>query len=425
MAYYKAFGLTCPDDGKFYVCEKATVQFIGCCTSDPCADGSGKCPQADLRKSNFSPSEYQALPEQDCDGYPGYQNWYTCTNSRFMGCCAENPCSSKSCPNDKLLPARLSDKTINRNLFLNPTSSGVPSSTASGQASGTAAASTPAVQQQNNGLSTGAIAGIAVGVGLLFIILIAVLTYKFGWSAGKRKERKKAPVLPTMSQPEYDSNEPAPYYDGAHKSATAHANPFRESYMSGSTAFSSPRDTMFAKHQHHHQSMGALSPDGPQSAYAGSEGGDPRQPSPSYSQLSFHSNAHTPQLGAAPNLPIVYEMDSTARPHELASSDAPASPALQVPGQSQQQQPHHHVRGPSFDSPMTSPGHPPPASPMISEADAGSQYGSPVGSPRMPPNTLSGNGGYASVPNDSAAANFSHDQNQGYRPYNAPPGPRE
>ncbi|KAL8371573.1 hypothetical protein RB595_001391 [Gaeumannomyces hyphopodioides] len=421
MAYYQAFGLTCPDEGKFYVCEKATVQFIGCCTSDPCADGSGKCPQANLRKSNFSPSEYHSLPEQDCDGYPRDKNWYTCAGSRFMGCCATNPCSPNSCPNDKLLPAKLSDKTINRNLFLNPTSSGVPTSTASNPATGTALPNTPEVQQQNNGLSTGAIAGIAVGVGLLFIILIAVLTYKFGWSAGKRKERKKAPILPHMSQPEYDPNDMAPEYDGSHKSATAQANPFRESYMS-STAFSSPRDTMFSKH---HQSMGTLSPDGPRSAYAASEG-DPRQPSPSYSQLSFNSNVNTPQLGAAPNLPVVYEMDSTSRPHELASSDAPASPGLQVPGSPQnnpQFMQQRHVRGPSFDSPMTSPGHP-PASPLFSEADAGSQYGSPAGSPRMPPNTQPHSGGYASVPGGSNT-DFGHDQNQGYRPYNAPPGPRE
>lgn len=230
MAYYQAFGLTCPDEGKFYVCEKAKVQFIGCCTSDPCADGSGKCPKANLRRSNFSPSEYQSLPEQDCDGYPRDKNWFTCAGSRFMGCCLDNPCSPSSCPTDKLLPAKLSDKTINRNLFLNPTTSGATASpTSAGSSTGTALANTPGVQQQqqHSGLSTGAIAGIAIGVSLLFILLIALLMYKFGWSAGKRRERKKAPVLPHMTRPDYDPNEPAPCYDSGNKNAAGHANPFR------------------------------------------------------------------------------------------------------------------------------------------------------------------------------------------------------
>lgn len=202
--------------------------------------------------------------------------------------------------------------------------------------------------------------------------------------------------------------------------------------MSGSTAFSSPRSTMFAKHP---QSMGTLSPEGPNSAYASSEGGDPHQPSPSYSQLSFPGNAHTPQLGAAASLPVVYEMDSTSTPHELASSDmpgsaspnpagiqqgyaAPASPP-QNPQYMQAPPPPHHSRGSSFDTPLTSPSHPPPppASPLVSDSDAGSQYGSPVGSPRMPPSgILPQNGGYTSLAGDFGGG---HSDNQGYKPYNA------
>ncbi|ROW11344.1 hypothetical protein VMCG_01044 [Cytospora schulzeri] len=46
-------GLSCPNGGEFYVCQNSEIQFLGCCASDPCADGSGSCPKSDLRYSSF------------------------------------------------------------------------------------------------------------------------------------------------------------------------------------------------------------------------------------------------------------------------------------------------------------------------------------------------------------------------------------
>ncbi|ENH71510.1 hypothetical protein FOC1_g10007746 [Fusarium oxysporum f. sp. cubense race 1] len=49
--------IRCFSGGNFYVCKKPStnLEFVGCCDSDPCADGSGICPQTDLRPMSYSP----------------------------------------------------------------------------------------------------------------------------------------------------------------------------------------------------------------------------------------------------------------------------------------------------------------------------------------------------------------------------------
>lgn len=69
-------GLTCPSEGTFYVCEKAKVRFVGCCTTDPCADGSGECPQQDLRTSGFSSDHYDEIKPQSCVDTDPKKSWY-------------------------------------------------------------------------------------------------------------------------------------------------------------------------------------------------------------------------------------------------------------------------------------------------------------------------------------------------------------
>ncbi|EEU41987.1 uncharacterized protein NECHADRAFT_50718 [Fusarium vanettenii 77-13-4] len=65
-ALIKELGLTCPRGGDFYVCDKAKVQFIGCCAIDPC-DNDGICPEDQLVLSSFTKAKYDNLPPQSCD----------------------------------------------------------------------------------------------------------------------------------------------------------------------------------------------------------------------------------------------------------------------------------------------------------------------------------------------------------------------
>lgn len=182
---YEAFGLSCPSGGNFYVCQGNATEFIGCCTTNPCADGSGKCPTADLRTSSFSADSYEDLPRQDCDDSRSFNIWYTCKFNQppFVGCCNTNPCAEGSCPREDLVPAKLSGDTNLREAFLSPTVSG-------SSASSTATAESQIQVTHNGGLSAGAIAGIVAGAAVVVILVVGVLMYRCGFNARWRRERK-------------------------------------------------------------------------------------------------------------------------------------------------------------------------------------------------------------------------------------------
>ncbi|KAF4454172.1 hypothetical protein FALBO_15865, partial [Fusarium albosuccineum] len=88
-AMIEYWGLGCPNGGKVCICEGARSEFIGCCLSDPCADGSGTCPEKHIRQTTFSEDKYAYVPIQDCDSAEGKDNWYTCEFNKppFLGCC--------------------------------------------------------------------------------------------------------------------------------------------------------------------------------------------------------------------------------------------------------------------------------------------------------------------------------------------------
>ncbi|KAH8749318.1 hypothetical protein F5883DRAFT_694997 [Diaporthe sp. PMI_573] len=89
------FGVSCPYGGTFYNCKDAESQFLGCCTENPCVDGTGYCPQPALRYSSYSQDSYRSIPPQNCVTPHNESSWYTCSGAvpPFMGCCASNPCS--------------------------------------------------------------------------------------------------------------------------------------------------------------------------------------------------------------------------------------------------------------------------------------------------------------------------------------------
>ncbi|CAN8098876.1 unnamed protein product [Discula destructiva] len=190
------FGLTCHSGGDFYICQGNTTEFIGCCASDPCADGSGACPR--VAPATFNQLDYQSILPQDCADPAA--DWYTCStlSTPFMGCCKSNACASPmGCSGPDLVAAELGNATQAK-LFLTSTttaSANTESKTAvssTSRATTTAAASSsgaaaPVSTDTSSGLSTGAKAGIGVGavalvalVGVLFFVISRVLRKRNG-----------------------------------------------------------------------------------------------------------------------------------------------------------------------------------------------------------------------------------------------------
>ncbi|KAM7192213.1 hypothetical protein V8F33_008487, partial [Rhypophila sp. PSN 637] len=161
-------GITCPYGGSFFICEHNTTEFIGCCTIDPCAGGTGTCPQKNLRPTSFARSHFDDILPLNCNNEKGSSIWYTCnfTSPPFLGCCKSDPCNAL-CPQADLVPAVLSTDTAAREVFL-------PS------ASIVSAAPRPVGE-----LSVGVMTGIALG-GVASIIIFAVLIYIWGRHNGRK-----------------------------------------------------------------------------------------------------------------------------------------------------------------------------------------------------------------------------------------------
>ncbi|KAI1484074.1 hypothetical protein K445DRAFT_312845 [Daldinia sp. EC12] len=225
-------GLSCPAKGKFYVCENASTRFIGCCTVDPCADGSGRCPQNDLAAASFSSDHYESIPAQSCAPPNNASTWYTCKSSQpFLGCCSINPCANEGCPTENLLPAILSDDASNAEVFLASMSSTPSSDSGSGYS-----------------LPLGAILGIALGGAAVVAILLAIIAYRCGWLARNKKKHGKGdevinhygaqgPQSPGISQ----------WHDGNHSGAP-------------SPGYPSPGYSAYSPNQHHQHPYAPHSP---------------------------------------------------------------------------------------------------------------------------------------------------------------------
>lgn len=187
---YKHFGLSCSEGGNYYICEDSPVQFIGCCTSDPCGSNNGTCPDGDLRSSTFNSDSYEDLPVQDCDDDRGSTIWYACkfVSPPFMGCCSQNACSNEGCSRSRLIPAKLSSVEKNRLEFLEPDGTSPSSTSTSTSSSSSSSTASDEPSSGGGGLSTGAIAGIAVGAAVVGILVLAFLIWMFWWKPRKNKQ---------------------------------------------------------------------------------------------------------------------------------------------------------------------------------------------------------------------------------------------
>lgn len=206
-----SLGLSCPKGGDFYICEGSKVEFLGCCATNPCADGSGKCPTKDRRISSFNPDRYANIPAQGCDdARPPSEIFWTCTNDiSFIGCCATNPCQEPDglCPQSNLISATLSSNASSRAVFL-PDESVTPTPSASASSTATPAPSGSSSGGGSGGLGTGAIVGIAIGAAVAVGIIVAII-WRCGWHARKRNERREPPAWePSAAQSPHPSQHP-------------------------------------------------------------------------------------------------------------------------------------------------------------------------------------------------------------------------
>lgn len=210
-------GLTCPSGGNFYICQGTSTQFLGCCTSDPCEDGKGTCPQSDLRTSSFNESAYTSIQSQACASSSAGK-WYTCSqlDTPFLGCCSTNACDS-GCPTKDLVAAKLSDDQKSASVFETTsatvaTASGtsgtsVPTSSSSASSNPSATATAATQNASTSGLSTGAKVGIVVSAAIVAIALLAVLAV-----FGRRYLKKRRGVVVTGSPPNAIMSNPTNSY---------------------------------------------------------------------------------------------------------------------------------------------------------------------------------------------------------------------
>ncbi|KAI1333541.1 hypothetical protein F5Y15DRAFT_342623 [Xylariaceae sp. FL0016] len=223
-------GLTCPSGGTFYICQDSPVQFLGCCDVDPCGDLEGACPSASLYAAGFNASMYSEIPAEACSSQDPSEDaaWYTCASGdTFLGCCTSNPCANGSeCPSDDLVAAQLDSDTKNASPFLTsavPSATSTSSSVATTSVSQTQTASasvtaTPAASAQSSSQSQSATIGGAVGGSMGALVILGIIAFFFLRYRRRRRHDNDGPdcVEGTKGpQPPW-----SPYQDSFHSSPT-------------------------------------------------------------------------------------------------------------------------------------------------------------------------------------------------------------
>ncbi|KAK3361952.1 hypothetical protein B0T24DRAFT_98779 [Lasiosphaeria ovina] len=356
-------GITCPSGGAFYTCQNNATEFLGCCTSDPCRDGSGRCPVANLRPASFPAELYYDIPPQEC-GSSGAGSgsssdpaalWYTCalTDPPFLGCCTANPCSSGSCPSGSLAAAKLNSDAGARSPFLSKsttdtasssTSSSKPTTTPTSptsshvipanKATRDAAGGNDAAAEEAKGLPDGAIAGIAIAGALAVIALAAFVMYKWhqkrhrGKPTSKRSHRLSfGPVSDRGS-----GDEPA-QVQAPHSRPPSHVPMFSPSSHGPLPASPPPPPNQFANSPYHH------SPDGLASPPLSYKSGTTREEAFAVKYRPYNSHSHSrdtsqvPGGGVAPQ-PLA-ELDNSPKLAELSGGETVpmrASTLAELPG---------------------------------------------------------------------------------------------
>lgn len=147
--------------GTFSACPKGSqVPFFGCCTEgvDPCKQG---CIGTDLQPTYFDLQDSN-FTDQACEAKGGGL-FYTCSQVQFLGCCTSNPCQNQQyCPFPNLRAAV-------RTTFSTSNPPVAPSSALTNPS--TASKNTTAQSTEQHGLAPGAAAGIGIGSSALLLAI--------------------------------------------------------------------------------------------------------------------------------------------------------------------------------------------------------------------------------------------------------------
>jgi len=171
----------CPAGVKYYACATGS-RFVGCCAIDPCSQG---CPAGNLEPTEFNPLAHGKYPDPTCG--IGSQPW-TCVNGNitFWGCCKTNPCANGAvCPEADLTPA-FWDRPEQSSHYISTTSSATPSASASETA-----------KAESSSSNTGPIVGGVVGGILGLAIIIGAVIFFL--------RKKKNAEQPHNTGPPYDA----------------------------------------------------------------------------------------------------------------------------------------------------------------------------------------------------------------------------
>jgi hypothetical protein len=222
-------GLNCfTDDAEFYICGRDSTNpggtFLGCCTTDPCANNT--CPEGNLRTAGFNASQYNYIMPQKCAD--DNAAWWTCAwGSTYMGCCESNACQGDGrCSDSESVDVLMSDERQFQLAFFqqpDPTTASTASNTATG---------TPSETSDNDGDEGGgggnnntavhAAVGAVCGVVGLLLIAGAIVFFL------RRKRRQTSPPvdLPPAWRSDNAADQPPPPFTSAISPTIAPSSPF-------------------------------------------------------------------------------------------------------------------------------------------------------------------------------------------------------
>ncbi|KAM0415778.1 hypothetical protein ACHAPT_013239 [Fusarium lateritium] len=214
------FGLNCPNGGKYYICAGSWVEFMGCCTSDPCADGTGICPTKDHRPAGYDQARLDAatanVPGESkteklykfpvtCYGEEGWLNRYACSNKgvSFFGCCKTDPCFTKfekppECAREDLQLAVLRDNEYR--YLVNAYDKTYDVSLTDPNNLPTENGNVQVEETQDGLVGYAAVAGASFGA-LAVVVILLGLVWRYWMSKPKAKGSQSFPMSP-ISQPQ-------------------------------------------------------------------------------------------------------------------------------------------------------------------------------------------------------------------------------
>ena len=212
----------CPAGGAWYACdaEDPPFQFIGCCRIEACQSHS--CPEPELAPASFNPASEGTFADQNCTQYAGdgrpAARFYTCalTDPPFLGCCRSNPCAQGGCPAADLAEAILAEdrgaswgflgmlgngtveavsiSEVNPSEGTSSMSTSTPASTSTSRTPAPAAAGATSRGSGSSSAVAIPIIGATVGIIVVFLVGISIIYCASRRSARRARRRAGGPI---------------------------------------------------------------------------------------------------------------------------------------------------------------------------------------------------------------------------------------